>query len=150
MQPLNQSLRRKLYIQFLIFYLLSLGIFIIGVHFNYKIPKKQVELLNRQLRELSASDAAASQALCNMQMADSLLNTFRDPNDQKTIALILNIETKLDEMGAKQRSSLDSLVLKLRETIDKRLNDKRIILNDSVTIKQLMEKKLAVAPGQPR
>jgi hypothetical protein len=150
MQPLNASIRRKLYLQFLIFYLVSLGIFIIAVRFYYKIPDKQIEILDKQVHEFSVLDSAASQVLYNMNMADSILSTSRNPNDQKTIAMILNIETKLDEIGAKKRSSLDSLTLRLREFIDKRLNDKRIIFNDSLTINQLMEKKSTATFNQPK
>lgn len=78
MEPLNKKERTSLFFQFLLFYLISVVLIIIAMHFYYTIPEAELNALREQREKFKSYDDVPRDALHNILSIDSLFGHFED------------------------------------------------------------------------
>ena len=148
MDPLNKAQRRKLYIQFLLFYLLSLLIIIVAMYFYYMVPQKQIDLLAKKIENFKNTEDNIHKVMSYMHEADSLLNGMKDEKDILTISKVVAIQKEIKDLTVNGQS-IDSLFLKISAGIESNSKKRQEYLIDSTALIDLNSKIKADSQNQP-
>ena len=97
MEPLNIAERRTAFVNFLIFFLLTVALIITAVFFSVQVPLKENEQFRKEIdkveRERELNDAFASKMVETLNKLDSVNLT-----QQKTVSLDVSITNNLNKM----------------------------------------------------
>jgi len=116
MKPLNQQERKSLYLQFLALYIITLLVVIITMHFFYKVPQKELEVLREQKEKFKSYDQGPIAVLKLMADADAALEQISQGKDvSKNEANIMDICTQIKTLGDAKANPMDSVFMKIRD-----------------------------------
>jgi len=115
MKPLNQQERKSLYLQFLALYIITLVLVIVTMHFFYKVPQKELEVLREQKEKFKSYDQGPRQVLKKMGEADMLLNQIKEGKDvSKSEADLADICSQIKTLGDAKANPMDSIFINIR------------------------------------
>lgn len=117
MKPVNQKERNNLYLQFLLFYIVSLVVVIIAVGFFYEVNDKEIQVLRDQKEKFKAFEKAPVEMNEKIQKLDSLLKALEDPKTSQDMVKseITKVLDKIPSLDSEHQGSMDTLVHKVRE-----------------------------------
>jgi hypothetical protein len=115
MKPINQQERKSLFLQFLVLYVITLVLIVVTMHFFYKVPQKELEVLRDQKEKFKSYDQGPRKVLNKMGEADSLLTLIKAGKDiSKSEADLQEICSQIKALGDAKASPIDSIFILIR------------------------------------
>jgi len=97
MKPKNSKERRKTFLRFLLLFLLTVASILVAVYFNFKVPKKENNLLKTQVRVVKKEMVFQNKFFKEMKSIKGMIDSLDVPGQNVSFQTSL-INTKLVDL----------------------------------------------------